>query len=461
MNVKQAVKPFRNGPRTSRRMTETRGELQFISLPSISVIDDCFVCNSQQTVIRSLTNTSFSGSGYDSLAIIYGVFSASNLIAPSVVAVVGPKLSMVLSGVVYSGYVISFSLPMTWSIFTGSILIGFAAAVLWTAQGTFLVLNSDSNTINKDTGIFWALLQCSMLFGNLYIYLQWRDMMVISDDDRRILFIVLSVISLAGTAIILMLKNTGHEDTSYGLTEPLLPTRTRFKEKVTSTMNQITTEFRSMLRLLHTKNMLLLSVTIVYSGLMLTFYSGVYGTCIGATREFGTQAKGLIGLSGIFIGIGEILGGGIFGLLCFNNHFRRTSAILLGVIVHLLGFYLIFLMMPDDAPITSADSSHDKPYLFPSPAVALVISFLLGLGDSCFNTQLYSIIGILYSEESGPAFGIFKFIQSVSAAVAFGYSNYLVLSLQLLILTIFCFLGTISFFITEKIEANAPDLLDF
>lgn len=43
-------------------------------------------------------------------------------------------------------------------------------------------------------------------------------------------------------------------------------------------------------------------------GLELTFFSGVYGTCIGAVNKFGTEEKSLIGLSGIFIGIGEILG---------------------------------------------------------------------------------------------------------------------------------------------------------
>lgn len=43
-------------------------------------------------------------------------------------------------------------------------------------------------------------------------------------------------------------------------------------------------------------------------GLELTFYSGVYGTCIGAMTRFGSDAKSLIGLSGICIGIGEILG---------------------------------------------------------------------------------------------------------------------------------------------------------
>jgi hypothetical protein len=34
----------------------------------------------------------------------------------------------------------------------------------------------------------------------------------------------------------------------------------------------------------------------------------VYGTCIGAINKFGTEEKSLIGLSGIFIGIGAILG---------------------------------------------------------------------------------------------------------------------------------------------------------
>ena len=46
----------------------------------------------------------------------------------------------------------------------------------------------------------------------------------------------------------------------------------------------------------------------VFAGLELSFYSGVYGTCIGSTTHFEGQAKGLIGLSGIVVGIGEIVG---------------------------------------------------------------------------------------------------------------------------------------------------------
>lgn len=48
-----------------------------------------------------------------------------------------------------------------------------------------------------------------------------------------------------------------------------------------------------------------------------------------------------------------------------------------------------------------------------SVSIALLCSFLLGLGDSCFNTQLYSILGRVYAEHSTPAFAIFKFIQVI------------------------------------------------
>ena len=44
------------------------------------------------------------------------------------------------------------------------------------------------------------------------------------------------------------------------------------------------------------------------SGFELSFWSGVFGTSIGATGYLGSEAKELIGLSGIFIGVGEIFG---------------------------------------------------------------------------------------------------------------------------------------------------------
>uniref|UniRef100_A0A8C9XMP2 Major facilitator superfamily domain containing 11 n=1 Tax=Sander lucioperca TaxID=283035 RepID=A0A8C9XMP2_SANLU len=369
--------------------------------------------NIEQTVIKSFNNTEFHGSGYTSMAIIYGVFSASNLIAPSVVTVIGPQLSMFFSGLLYSGYIAMFIYPYTWSFYTASVLVGIGAAVLWTAQGNVLAINSTDDTIGRNSGIFWALLQFSLFFGNLYIYCAWHGHVHITDKDRQTVFISLTVISLVGCFLFFLIRKPDPE-----------PTNIFLKDRWEA------------FKMFGTKEMLLLSLSIAYTGLELTFYSGVYGTCIGAMTRFGQDAKSLIGISGICIGVGEILGGGVFGMLNKCNRFGRNPVVLLGLITHYVAFYLIFLNIASDAPIAPEPGTDLQAYIDPSVGVALFCSFLLGFGDSCFNTH-------------APAFAVFKFIQSIMAALAFFYSNYLLLHWQLLILVLMGFLGCVTFFLAE------------
>ncbi|XP_078257171.1 UNC93-like protein MFSD11 [Rhinoraja longicauda] len=407
--------------------------------------------NIEQTVIKSINSTHFHGSGYTSLAIIYTVFSASNLLTPSIVALLGPQLSMFISGLVYSAYVAVFIEPYTWSFYLASVIIGIAAAVLWTAQGNCLTINSDENTIGRNSGIFWALLQFSLLFGNLYIYFAWKGEKHISDYDRRTVYTALAVISLVGSVLFILIRKPVSEvqstenNVSDNEHEPTFRTQEQPSRAVAA--------FKSAINIFLTKEILLLSVCIAYTGLELTFFSGVYGTCLGATNYFGDEAKSMIGLSGIFVGVGEIIGGATFGLL---NKFLskylgigRNPVVLLGLLCHILAYYLIFLNVPNDAPIAPDAGTNAAAFLNPSKFIAIVCSFLLGLGDSCFNTQLLSIVGFMYAQDSAPAFAIFKFVQSISAAIAFGYSNYLMLQWQLLILCLTAFFGTISFILVE------------
>lgn len=83
----------------------------------------------------------------------------------------------------------------------------------------------------------------------------------------------------------------------------------------------------------------------------MSFYSGVYSPSIGFTLRFGESAKQFVGLSGICIGIGEISGGVIFGLLGSRTiKYGRDPIVIVGFIVHLLSFLLIYLNLPNDAP---------------------------------------------------------------------------------------------------------------
>nr|XP_009943348.1 PREDICTED: UNC93-like protein MFSD11 isoform X1 [Opisthocomus hoazin] len=357
--------------------------------------------NIAQTVITNLNNTDFHGSGYTSMSIIYGVFSASNLVSPSVVAIVGPQLSMVVSGIFYSLYIAVFIQPATWAFYTASVFIGIAAA----------------------------------------------------ESDRRTVFIALTVISLVGTVLFFLIRK--QEDTKAPGEEDSANEILRDSSSAQTKMTRAVAAFKKSIKLSFTKEILLLSVTTAYTGLELTFFSGVYGTCIGAVNRFGGEEKSLIGLSGIFIGVGEILGGGIFGLLSKKSRFGRNPVVMLGIVVHFVAFYLIFFNMPNDAPIAPLEGTDAVAYMIPSKEVAIFCSFLLGLGDSCFNTQLLSILGFLYSEDSAPAFAIFKFVQSICAAVAYFYSNYFLLQWQLLIMVVVGFFGTMTFFTVEWEAAAA------
>ncbi|XP_014680886.1 PREDICTED: UNC93-like protein MFSD11 isoform X2 [Priapulus caudatus] len=381
--------------------------------------------------------------GYVSLAILYAVFAASNWAAPSIISVTGPKYAMVFGGVVYCIFIGLFLKPSTYSIYGGSAVLGIAAAVLWTAQGSYLTINSDSETISRNSGIFWALLQCSLLFGNLYAYFKFHGEIHIDDSSRNTLFTVLLVTCCVGLLLLLLLRNRrgiDNEDLlSINATRPV--------------PNRPMQALKRSLELLRTREMLFLSVCFAYTGLELTFFSGVYGTSVGHTLQFGESAKQLLGLSGVFIGIGEILGGATFGLFGKRtNRYGRDPIVMFGCVIHMICFFLIYINLPGESPLqdTQALSVITPPNLY----LAIVCSFLLGLGDSSFNTQIYSILGMMFPEDSAPAFALFKFVQSLAAAAAFYYSGFLYLPVQLVILVIMAILGTFHYY---KVR-NALDL---
>lgn len=92
-------------------------------------------------------------------------------------------------------------------------------------------------------------------------------------------------------------------------------------------------------------------LSISFSGFELSFYSGVYSPSIGFTTKIGQSAKQLVGLSGICIGVGEIFGGVLFGLLGSKTiKYGRDPIVIAGFVVHLFSFLLIYLNLPDDAP---------------------------------------------------------------------------------------------------------------
>ena len=64
---------------------------------------------------------------------------------------------------------------------------------------------------------------------------------------------------------------------------------------------------------MRSKQMGLLSMTMFYTGLHQVIWNGVHTTCVGLTVDFGENRKSIAALGGVLFGIGEVIGGIIFG----------------------------------------------------------------------------------------------------------------------------------------------------
>lgn len=292
----------------------------------------------QQTVVNSIkTNPAynFTGDGYISMCITYTVFAISNWLAPSIISLTGIKYGMFLGAITYALYSASFIYPTTCLFYLSAALVGIGAGPLWAAQGSYLAKNSDAETSGRNAGLFWLMLQSSILFGNIFVYLAFSSRTVIDDRARYVVYGVLTLVCVIGVLVLLLLTDN---------------TRT-----VVITEANLTAmgQFVAALKLAKSINMILLAFAFLFTGQLLSFFTGVYGTAIGATTQFGLDAKKFIGLSGVFIGIGEIVGGSIFGLMSStaSKSIRRDTIFVLGYLVTICSLSLIFINLPADSSL--------------------------------------------------------------------------------------------------------------
>ena len=91
-------------------------------------------------------------------------------------------------------------------------------------------------------------------------------------------------------------------------------------------------------------------------------------------------------LSGIIVASGEVVGGILFGFLGHLTVKRgRDPIIILGFVLSMVAYFLMFINFPIDAPLGETVSIG---YISPSKELALFTSFILGFSDACFMTQV-------------------------------------------------------------------------
>lgn len=391
-------------------------------------------------------------SGYYSLSIIYFFFTFFNLVIPSIVKKLGAKWSQIIGASAYLFFMLTFLYLNVYLLYFGSAVLGAGAALLWAGNGCYLVEVSRRNKMERNSGIMWAMLQSSLITGGIFLIYVLRSG-DLSNSFTFIYMVFSSVIALGIVILIFMPNNPGqygqqNEEIDYSGEEPLIPPEP--VNNVDQPAPSFNEQLKSMFALFFTPNMMCLAVLFVYSGLEMTFYTGVYTSCLSATLPLKNFSDLVIPYNALLIGAGQIVGGVVTGPLGKLLRIRTQHIIFMAFIGHLTAFALSYLSLPYDSTVHSTDA---PTYFVPTLNLTLVISFLLGVSDAFWQTQIYVTIGQLFKENPVNAFAIFKFFQSMAACVSFFYSSFLFLPSQLLILTIGCVASTL-FFLKVKLAIH-------
>lgn len=160
-----------------------------------------------------------------------------------------------------------------------------------------------------------------MFLGNTFVFFVLHDKNHLDESTRTLVFTVLIAVCFLGTLLFLLLRSPvsseGTENERGETLSPIQEIKNSLSLFLTEDMCLLNMSFFFTGKWKNYQNTIFrgiiiyayyLIVFISFAGLHLSFYSGVYSSSIGFTTTMGTNSKQLVGLSGILIGVGEILG---------------------------------------------------------------------------------------------------------------------------------------------------------
>ncbi|KAK5583579.1 hypothetical protein RB653_005176 [Dictyostelium firmibasis] len=379
--------------------------------------------------------------GYYTLAVLYSSLSISNFLSPFIVSKFGEKLSLIIGTLSYSIYIGSNIYVTSPSLYISSILVGFGGAILWNAQGSLVIKYSTESTIGANTGLFFALFQTDQIIGNLGS----ATLINKAGLSNKILFTIFLGISLIPIIGFFYLSNpnkikkiiepiNNQDDETKGNDEK------EYNENEKKEIDNLSIKniLMSIIILFKDKPIQLLIPSLLYSGISQTFFFGVFSSLIGVEW---------VGYVMSVFGFFDALASFILGKL--SDKIGRKVLVFISTISCIFGTILIYLInQPKIVTTTTIYINDEYRILF-----YFIGAALLGFSDAGFNTQLYSLLGVIYPTSGETAIGVFKFVQSIATATAFFYGPYATLFDNIIILDSLVILSCILFMFADNFSS--------
>ncbi|CAJ0567704.1 unnamed protein product, partial [Mesorhabditis spiculigera] len=369
---------------------------------------------------------------------VYASSLISNVVAPPIVHVIGLRISLFLGGFMYAVYMSAFFHLTEWYLYGGAIADGLVAGLMWTAVGQYMAMNSDEKTVGRNSSMMYMIIMSGTLWGGGFLLAMFggKDDREITESTQYVLYGVFTGVSLLGAIILLVLPNP--------------PTNPSDEKKLEADgeknhWGEVAEELYKSARLVITFDFLLIAIPSAFTGIELSFWSGVYPTSLSFTKQFHSQINTnvLIALNCIAVGCGELLGGLIFGVFGRKGaKIGRSPFVWFGTILSIIAYILVWLNIPGPASI---DKTYEVSTFHPNVPIALICGFIMGFFDNCINSMIYAYIAVQYEGQTKQAYALSKFFHSLLGAVCLFYGGKFTIQTQLSILLVGTVVSVISF----------------
>lgn len=285
----------------------------------------------------------------------------------------------------------------------------------------------------------------------------------VTAETAQKLYIALSVVVVAGTAVLFTLREPAGGDRATGAVEDreqradlLAHDSPGHDERLgvvpvpdSSTgggarscgewCSQLLPGMVNALKLLGNRDLQRVCLLVVFSGFQLTFWQGKYPLVISGRDddvplppEFEPRL-----ISGLLVsaGVAESLGGFFCGRLA--DRVGNSPVVIAGVVGSVVAYVLTWMNLLSG-------------WWAPSVGLSYVVLFVIGVGDAIVNTLVYALLGRLYTGGDSAVFCIYFFSKSISAGCAFLYGDRIPLAAQLCILIVAGIVGTWGFVSVDR-----------
>ncbi|ESO84620.1 hypothetical protein LOTGIDRAFT_236145 [Lottia gigantea] len=380
---------------------------------------------SLQSVLHS------SGIGLVSLSCIYTSTVISCLFAPWLISKITTKWTIVAAFAVITAYFGANFFSSHFVLIPFGILMGLMAGPLWSAQATYITtlsityakhmqMDECDSMINKFMGLFYGCYRSSQIWGNLISTVVLHsnvsygnlfdnttytrhcgasqcdihsnelsnfDIVVPDSTKYMLLTIFLACGIMAIVIICVLLDNT-----------EIVKTDFESELNLTNSDTLIST-----LNMLKDPKCLLLIPLVLFVGLEQGFVFGDF------TKSYVNCTLGVNGIGPLLVCFGTVSSISSLVIGFISKHIKRFAFIIAAAIFNIGLLIVLWLWRP--LPI-------DIPNFY-------VIAGCLGLCDAIWQTQTYTLFGVLFAHKQEAAFSSYRMFHATGCAVAFGYSYFL------------------------------------